>query len=91
MIFLEYAVYISLFIIGASMFLSVYRLLRGPDFEDRVVALDLISSCTIGFIAVYSIKSGLKIYIDVGIIIGLISFIATIAFAYFLERRTNDG
>ncbi len=91
MTFLEIAVNISLGMIGLSMLIVLYRLVVGPAFEDRVVALDLISTSTIAFIAVYAILTNTKIVLDVGIIIGLISFIATIAFAYYLERRTRDG
>lgn len=91
MTFLEIAVYISLGMIGLAMLIVLYRVVFGPAFEDRVVALDLISTSTIAFIAVYAIMTNTKIVLDVGIIIGLISFIATIAFAYYLERRTSDG
>lgn len=91
MTFFEIIVYISLGMIGLSMLLVLYRIIVGPAFEDRVVALDLISTSTIAFIAVYAIMTDTKIVLDVGIIIGLISFIATVGFAYYLERRTSDG
>lgn len=91
MSFFEISVYLSLSMIGLAMLIVLYRIIVGPAFEDRVVALDLISTSTIGFIAVYAIMADTSIVLDVGIIIGLISFIATIGFAYYLERRTKDG
>ncbi|MBX3045062.1 MAG: cation:proton antiporter [Candidatus Kapabacteria bacterium] len=91
MSYFEIVVYISLGLIGLSMLIVLYRIIYGPAFEDRVVALDLISTSTIAFIAAYAILTNTKIVLDVGIIIGLISFIATIGFAYYLERRTSDG
>jgi multicomponent Na+:H+ antiporter subunit F len=70
-----------------SIVLSFVRLARGPSLADRVVALDLISTISIGLIAVYSIATDETAFLDVAIILALISFLGTIAFAYYLERR----
>jgi multicomponent Na+:H+ antiporter subunit F len=51
------------------------------------VALDLIGSLSIGFIAVYAIASGEAVYLDVAAVVALISFLGTIAFAYYVEKR----
>ena len=76
-------------IISISIFLVFIRLLKGPTIEDRVVAFDLLSSIAIGFLAVYSILTLSTSILDVGIIIALIVFLGTVAFAYYLERRTR--
>ncbi len=90
MSFVEIAITISLPIIIISIFLMLYRLAIGPSLEDRVVTLDLIMTTAIGFIAVYAIISNSTTVLDVGIIIALLAFLGTAAFAYYLERRTKQ-
>ena len=76
-------------VISISIFLVFIRLLKGPTIEDRVVALDLLSSIAIGFLSVYAVITFSTAILDVGIIIALIVFLGTVAFAYYLERRTR--
>lgn len=87
--FLEFAAVTSTVLIGLSILLIFIRLLIGPTIEDRVVALDLLSANAIGFIAVYSILSGSTTFLDVGIIVALLAFLGTVAFSYYLQRRSE--
>ncbi|PKL84964.1 MAG: cation:proton antiporter [Ignavibacteriae bacterium HGW-Ignavibacteriae-1] len=89
MSFVEMAIFVSIPIIIASMLLMLYRVAVGPSLEDRVVALDLIATTAIGFVAVYSIISNSTTVLDVGIIIAMLAFLGTTAFAYYLERRSK--
>jgi multicomponent Na+:H+ antiporter subunit F len=63
------------------------RILHGPTLPDRVVALDLISILTAGSAAVYAIAAGEAVFLDVALILALISFLGTVAFARYLERQ----
>lgn len=87
--FLEIALNISIILITLSFILITVRLFIGPTLQDRVIALDLITTSAIGFIAVYAMLIKKTTILDVGIIIGLLSFLGTVAFAYFLERRSR--
>jgi multicomponent Na+:H+ antiporter subunit F len=87
MSFIESATFISTILIGMAIFLVFIRIALGPSIEDRVVGIDLFTSNAIAFIAVYSIQSGSTTFLDVGIILALISFLGTIAFAFYLQRR----
>lgn len=81
--------YFSLPVIAVSILLIFIRLLKGPHISDRIVSLDLLSTVAIGLIALYSIKTGIREFIDVAIILALLAFLATVAFAYYLERRNK--
>ena len=70
-----------------SVVLSFIRLVQGPSLPDRVVALDLMTTLGIGVIAVYAIVNDEAIFLDVAIVLALVSFLGTIAFAYYVERR----
>ena len=89
MSFLEIAVNLSIIMIGVSLVLIFIRLAIGPTIEDRIVALDLLAANAIGFVATYAIQNKTTTFLDVGIIVALLAFLGTVAFAYYLERRTR--
>ena len=89
MSFLEIAANISIIMIGVSLILIFIRLAIGPSIEDRIVALDLLAANAIGFVTVYAIQNKTTTFLDVGIIVALLAFLGTVAFAYYLERRTR--
>ncbi len=66
------------------------RLIRGPSLLDRVVALDLLSFIAVGLIVLVVIESGQSVLIDVGLGVALVAFVATVAFAQFLEMEGRD-
>jgi len=82
--------YFILPILSLAMLCSFVRLMRGPSLPDRVVALDLMATLVIGIVAVYSIATGRSAYLDVAIILALIAFLGTVAFAYYLQRGNNQ-
>lgn len=63
-----------------------YRLFRGPTLPDRVVALDLIGTLATGAIGVYAISQEEPVYILVSIVLALVLFVGTVAFAYYIEK-----
>ena len=85
--FLNFCVQISFILIGISLILVFLRILVGPSNEDRIVALDLFTANGIAFFSVYSLFYMNNIFIDIGLIMALIAFLGTIAYAYYLERR----
>ncbi|MFC7526513.1 cation:proton antiporter [Parapedobacter sp. GCM10030251] len=82
-----YIDYVILPILGLSLLLVFIRLFRGPSVVDRVIALDLLITIGVSVIAVYSISTQKSTFIDVAMILALIAFLGTIAFAYYLEKR----
>lgn len=68
--------------------LAFARLVCGPSLPDRVVALDLIATLVMGIIATYAIAAGLPVFLDVAIVVALIAFLGTVAFAHYVEKGT---
>lgn len=83
--------YISLGILVISLFLVFIRMLKGPSFQDRVVALDLTASIAMGFILIYGTMSDKAIYFDIPVIIALISFIGTVAISTYLKQKEKSS
>lgn len=75
--------------LSAALVLAFIRLVRGPSLPDRVVALDLISALAVGIISVSAIETGQRIMLEAAIVLALISFLGTVAFARYLERRAR--
>ena len=81
---LSYATTFALAVLPISFLITVIRIILGPTLPDRVVGLDMLVSIAIGFIAVIALKTGYYLYIDIAIALGLVGFLATVAFARFV-------
>jgi multicomponent Na+:H+ antiporter subunit F len=89
--FLDWALDLSIGMLSLSLLVTVGRVVVGPTLPDRVLALDMLTAVAIGFIAVLGIRTGQTLYADIAIALGLVGFLATVAFARFiLERRTIE-
>lgn len=85
--FLEWSIYVSLALLTLALVLVTVRIMRGPSLPDRILALDMLVTVAIGYIAVIAIKTGFMLYLDVAISLGLVGFLATVAFARFVLQR----
>jgi len=81
---LEASTWIALFMLAIAFLATVRRVVKGPTLPDRVVALDMLVGIVIGFIALIAIRTGFTLYIDIAIALGLVGFLATVAFARFI-------
>ncbi len=86
---MEYALLLGFAILCLALLLALWRLLKGPTLPDRVVALELIASITVGVIGLYAIRSGRDAYIDVTMVLALTAFLAAIGFARYLEKGSH--
>lgn len=81
---LSYVV-IPLLVLGIAI--AIVRLMRGPELNDRVLALDLIGMLGIGIAITYAILTGRKELLDVAMVLAVLAFLSTLAFAVHIERR----
>jgi multicomponent Na+:H+ antiporter subunit F len=72
--------------IFGAISLGVIRLVLGPTTIDRIVAIDMLTIISISLIVLYAHVSGRFVYIDVALVYGLLSFLAVLAIARFLEK-----
>ena len=71
----------------AALVLSLIRLFRGPEKASMIIALDLVASIVMGTILLFAVITGQGIYIDVAIVISLISFMGTLAISNYLKEK----
>lgn len=77
------------FVLGVlcvAVVLALVRLIRGPNIADRVVALDLIATIIVGMTAVLAIATSEPTFLSVSIVLALVAFLGTVAFAYYVQR-----
>lgn len=67
--------------------LTTVRLLRGPSLPDRVVALDLLTTLGIGMACAWAMATDATAFLDVALVLALVAFLGTVAFARYLEKH----
>ena len=73
--------YLVMPILGLAALLSGWRVLRGPSLADRVVGLELLASVGIGLAACASLLADQAPVLDVSLLLALVAFLATLAYA----------
>lgn len=86
----DYLNFIILPVLAVSTLIIFIRFLIGPTLPDRVIALDLLLTTGIGIIAIYSVTTNQPAFLDIAMIMALIAFLGTVAFAYYLEKREKN-
>ena len=77
---------VSLVMLGVALLIAFIRLVKGPTLPDRIVATDLFGVLVVGLIAVLAGSSGVHATLDAAIVIALVGFLGTIAYATYVER-----
>jgi multicomponent Na+:H+ antiporter subunit F len=77
---------ITLATLGLALLIGVVRLFKGPTLPDRIVAMDLFGMLVVGLIVVLAGWTGVRATLDAAIVIALIGFLGTVAYATYVER-----
>jgi multicomponent Na+:H+ antiporter subunit F len=76
--------------ICAALFITLIRVVRGPTLPDRVVAVDLIGVSSVCLMVVAAAGSKESSFLDAAVVIALLGFLATVAYARYVERKVRD-
>lgn len=76
----------ALIIYGVAIMLVVYRAIVGPSLPDRIVAFDSISAMIMSSVSIMCLIMDTTLFLEAILIIGVLSFISTIATSRFIER-----
>lgn len=83
---LAVAIPIAFAMMSLALLLNLWRLLRGPDLADRIVALDTLYINTIALLVLLDIYLDSPIYFEVALLIAMMGFIGTVAACKYLLR-----
>jgi multicomponent Na+:H+ antiporter subunit F len=76
----------ALVTLGVALLIAVVRLVKGPTLPDRIVAMDLVGVLVVGLIVVLAASTQVRATLDAAIVIALIGFVGTVAYATYVER-----
>ncbi|AIQ35510.1 MULTISPECIES: Na(+)/H(+) antiporter subunit F1 [unclassified Paenibacillus] len=83
---IHFILMISITIMALAIGVCAWRLVKGPSLPDRVAALDTIGINLLAMVAVLSVFLETQAFIEIILLIGILSFIGTTAFARYIER-----
>ncbi|BAN35814.1 multiple resistance and pH regulation protein F [Sulfuricella denitrificans skB26] len=83
---LTLAVEVGFVLIGLAMTLNLWRLVRGPDATDRILALDTLTINAIALLVLFGIRAGSSAYFEAALVLAAMSFVGTMALCKYLLR-----
>ncbi|KQY11395.1 K+/H+ antiporter subunit F [Rhizobium sp. Root482] len=76
----------SQILLGLAMACALFRVIRGPRAQDRILGLDALYINAMLLLLTFGIRTANSIYFEAALIIALLGFVSSIAFAKFLMR-----
>jgi len=83
---LEYAVIIVAVMLCIALMLNLWRLIIGPHVVDRILALDTMYINSIALILLFGIFNKTPLYFEAALLIAMLGFVSSVAFAKYLLR-----
>ena len=73
-------------LLALAMCLCIFRMVRGPRAQDRILSLDALYVCAMLQLLAFGVRTGSTLYFETALIIGMLGFVTTVALAKFLMR-----
>jgi multicomponent K+:H+ antiporter subunit F len=71
---------------AVALLFDLWRIVRGPDSADRILALDTMVINLIAVLVLYGILKGTAIYFEASMLVAMVGFVSTVAYCRFLLR-----
>ena len=78
---------VALTMLATGAVLAFIRLAKGPTLSDRVIAIDLIGVLLVCLLVLMAGVTAQQAFLDVAMVVALISFVGTVAYARYIERE----
>jgi multicomponent K+:H+ antiporter subunit F len=85
-IVLGVALLVAQIMLAIAMASAVWRVVRGPRAQDRILALDALYVIAMLTVVTFGIRTGSTLYFEAALVIALLGFASTVALAKFLMR-----
>ena len=79
------AIWFGWAMIAAAFAIGFARVVKGPHLPDRIVALDMLALTCIAAACLMVLSSGVAAFLDFALVVALVSFLSTVAFARYVE------
>jgi len=77
---------IAVVAVSLAMVLCGWRLVRGPDMPDRVLAIDTLYINAVALVVLLGIRLQTPLLFEVALIMAMLGFVSTVALARYLTR-----
>ncbi|WP_416907581.1 MAG: K+/H+ antiporter subunit F [Polymorphobacter sp.] len=81
---LSLAVPAALLMVAAAMALNLWRVVKGPDVTDRILALDTLTINAIALVLLLDIALGTLVYFEAALLLAMMGFVGTVALGKFV-------
>ena len=71
---------------GLGLLFNLWRIARGPDTADRILALDTMVINVIALLILYGIWQGTAVYYEASMLVAMVGFVSTVAYCRFILR-----
>ncbi len=85
-LFIIWSILASQVLLGLAMGCALFRMARGPRAQDRILGLDALYINAMLLLLTFGIRTANSIYFEAALIVALLGFVSSIAFAKFLMR-----
>lgn len=83
---IDFALPVTIALLSLALILNLYRLFRGPDAPDRILALDTLYINALALIVLLGISVASRLYLEAALLIAVMGFVGTVALAKYLKR-----
>jgi multicomponent K+:H+ antiporter subunit F len=83
---IDAALTFALLAVALAMLLCAWRLLRGPETTDRLLALDTLYINTVALVILLGMRWRTELLFEAALIIAMLGFVSTVALARYLTR-----
>ncbi|MEY4978758.1 MAG: hypothetical protein RLZZ352_1028 [Pseudomonadota bacterium] len=83
---LEWALNVALVAVAVAFLLCGWRLLRGPETTDRLLALDTLYMNAVALIVLLGIRWQTPLLFEAALMVAMLGFVSTVALARYLSR-----
>ncbi|MFG0293405.1 MAG: monovalent cation/H+ antiporter complex subunit F [Phycisphaerales bacterium JB050] len=77
----------GIILLSLAILMCLYRIIKGPTLVDRGLASDTVGIQVAGLVLLLSIRFETLITFDAVLIVSILGFVSTLAFAQFIGRR----
>ncbi len=85
-LFIIWSILASQILLSLATGCALFRMVRGPRAQDRILGLDALYINAMLLLLTFGIRTANTIYFEAALIIALLGFVSSIAFAKFLMR-----
>jgi multicomponent K+:H+ antiporter subunit F len=83
---IEYAVYFAFACFGIGLLMNLWQIVFAKGVGDRVLALDTMVINCIALLVLFGLKEGTEMFFEAAMVIAMLGFVSTVAYARFMLR-----